>query len=178
MGLVSSFLGRRGSPTTQMVNLVTGTLYNSFVAKDTNTFDEFHTAMLDIFNTFNSSLPGKHYDVPSRWEIEECFKEWKKAGVKERKQVFIDFMKSVSLSKIDNTTVITGVVTPPVAMVAKKAGEKFPPLMMLKVVPDVVFVPTVTFLALISVRVSRHVVSRKKKVQLEEENGSTSETKP
>ncbi|KAL9245243.1 hypothetical protein vseg_018918 [Gypsophila vaccaria] len=174
MGLIPSFLAGRGSPTTQMVNLVTGTLYNSFIEKDTSTFDEFHTAMLDIFNTFNTSLPGKHYDVPSRQEIEECFEEWNKTGSAERKQVFVNFIKGVSLNKLDNTTLITGVVTPPVAMVAKKAGESIAPLKMLKLVPDVIFVPSATFIALISVRVSRSVVSRKKKVQLDEASGPTS----
>ena len=52
---------------------------------------------------------------------------------------------------------ITGIVTPPAAMVAKKAGERVPALKLIKVVPDVLFVPSATFLALISVKVSRKV---------------------
>ncbi|KAK9749172.1 hypothetical protein RND81_02G107000 [Saponaria officinalis] len=174
MGLAASFLAGRGAPTTQMVNLVTGTLYNRFIEKDTNTFEEFHIGMLDIFNTFNTSLPGKHYDVPSRQEIEGCFEEWKKARNADKKQVFVNFIKSVNLNKLDNTTLITGVVTPPVAMVAKKAGESIAPLKMLKLVPDVLFVPSATFIALISVRISRSVVSRKKTIQLDEASGPTS----
>ncbi|KNA26100.1 hypothetical protein SOVF_000200 [Spinacia oleracea] len=163
MGLATSFLMGNGSPTTQMVNLITGSLFSSFVEKDTNTFPEFHTAFLDIYNTFNSALPGKHYDVPSNQEVEDCFVKWKEAeNEAKKKQVFVEFIKeSVNLNKPQKVTLITGLVTPPAAMVAKKAGERVPALKIIKVIPDVLFVPTVTFLALISVQVSRNVFHRR-----------------
>ncbi|KMS99941.1 hypothetical protein BVRB_1g017860 [Beta vulgaris subsp. vulgaris] len=164
MGLASSLLMGNGSPTTQMLSIITGSLYNSFIEKDTNTFPDFHVALLDIFNTFNSSLPGKHYDVPSRQEVEECFAKWKEASNDEpkRKEIFVDFIKTkVNLNKPDNATLITGLVTPPAAMAAKKAGERVPALKIIKLVPDVLFVPSATFLALISIKVSRKVFKRK-----------------
>ncbi|KAM7280190.1 hypothetical protein ACFE04_007324 [Oxalis oulophora] len=37
--------------------------------KDIDNFDTFYATILEIFSTFNSALPGKHYDAPSRQEI-------------------------------------------------------------------------------------------------------------
>ncbi|GMH22367.1 hypothetical protein Nepgr_024210 [Nepenthes gracilis] len=153
MGLVTSFMGG-GLPSTQMLNLATDKLYHKFVEKDISTFEEFHVAVLDIFNSFNSAIPGKHYDVPLRKEVDKCFTRWKEAGDSSvKKQVFIEFMKNnVSLSKLDDTVLITGLVAPPTAMVAKKAGENVPQLKLIKSIPDVAFVPSATVLALISVK--------------------------
>ncbi|KAL2892539.1 Protein furry-like protein [Bienertia sinuspersici] len=163
MGLAASFLMGKGSPTTQMMNFITGSLYSSFIKKETSTFPEFHEAFLDIFSTFNSALPGKHYDAPSPLEVEEFFEQWKNTDDGEkRKQMFVDFIKeNVSTNKPERLTVITGLVTPPAAMVAKKAGERVPALKMIKVVPDVLFIPSATFIALISVKVSQNVFHRK-----------------
>ncbi|KAM2482914.1 hypothetical protein ACFX1W_040613 [Malus domestica] len=139
------------------------TLYDQFIKKDIQNFEEFQFAILDIFNTFNSSLPGKHYEVPLRKEIEDMFIRWENAKVQDRRNIFIQFMKdNVRLSKVDNATVITGVVTPPVAMAAKRAGESVPQLKMIKAIPDVFFVPSATVLALISVKISRRIFTAKK----------------
>ncbi|KAI8572415.1 hypothetical protein RHMOL_Rhmol01G0196400 [Rhododendron molle] len=147
-----------GLPSTQMLNLALGTLYSRFVDRDVNNFEDFHIAILDIFNTFNESLPGKHYDAPTRKEIEECFAEWDGAKESERKKVFIEFMKKkVKLSKLDDATMIAGLVTPPAAMAAKRAGESVPQLRIIKSIPDVVFVPSATVLALVSVKLSRRI---------------------
>ena len=67
-------------------------------------------------------------------------------------------IKNVKLNKIDTTTMITGVLTPPVAMAAKRAGENVPQLKMIKAIPDVFFVPTATVVALFSVKISRRVL--------------------
>ena len=84
------------------------------------------------------------------------FISWKNAKVQDRKDIFIRFMKdNVMPSKVDNATVITGVVTPPVAMAAKRAGESVPQLKMIKAIPDVIFVPSATVLALVFVKISR-----------------------
>lgn len=70
--------------------------------------------------------------------------------------MFVEFMKQkVKVNKLDDTTVITGILTPPAAMAAKKAGENVPQLKMIKAVPDVIFVPSVTVLALMSAKLSR-----------------------
>lgn len=169
-----------GLPTTQMLSLVMGTLHRQFIEKDIKTFQEFHIAILDIFryyssiqpkslpilcfsnfispsnSTVNSALPGKHYDVPSSKEVEAWFNEWKAANASEKKKVFIEFMKkNVNLSKLDDSTLITGIITPPAAMAAKRAGESVPQLKLIKTIPDVIFIPSATIIALVSVKLSR-----------------------
>lgn len=63
--------------------------------------------------------------------------------------------KKLNLSQLDDTTFYTGIITPPAAMVAKRAGESVPQLKLIKSIPDVIFVPSATVLALISVKISR-----------------------
>lgn len=88
--------------------------------------------------------------------LQACFLEWKSASESEKKRVFVDFMKKgVNPSKLDDSTLITGLVTPPAAMAAKRAGESVPQLKLIKAIPDVLFVPSATVLALMSVKVSR-----------------------
>ncbi|XP_057808354.1 uncharacterized protein LOC131022837 [Salvia miltiorrhiza] len=156
MGLAMSLMGK-GLPTTQMVNLVMGTLERQFIDKEIKTFEDFHMAMLHIFSTFNSALPGKHYDVPSPEEVQACYGEWKAARNEAvKKEVLVKFIKEkVNLSRLDESTLITGIVTPPAAMAAKRAGESVPQLKLIKAIPDVIFVPSATFLALVSVKLSR-----------------------
>lgn len=72
--------------------------------------------------------------------------------------MFIEFMsKSVKPSKLDDVTMITGIVSPPAAMAAKRAGENVPQLKLIKIIPDVIFVPTVTILAIVSAKLSRRM---------------------
>lgn len=66
--------------------------------------------------------------------------------------------KGVNLSKLDDCMMITGIVTPPAAMVAKRAGEKAPQLKAIKAIPDVLFVPTATVLALVTVKFSKRLL--------------------
>ncbi|XP_062175354.1 uncharacterized protein LOC133880420 [Alnus glutinosa] len=170
MGLIMSFMPK-GLPLTQMLHLDVNTLYNQFIGDkiidrligdNITEFNDFHLAALDIFNSINSALPGKHYDVPSREEVKKCFDSWKgQENKEEKKKVFIHFMKErVNLSKVDDFVLIAGIVTPPVAMVAKRAGEKVPQLKAIKAIPDVLFVPTATVLALVSVKFSRRLFKR------------------
>ncbi|KAI5647485.1 hypothetical protein M9H77_33490 [Catharanthus roseus] len=155
MGGVMSFMGK-GLPTAQMLSLVIGTLHRQFIEKDINNFEDFHMAILDIFNTVNAALPGKHYDAPSPKEVEACFKQWQSGNDSEKKTLFMEFMKkTLNLSKLDDSTLITGLVMPPAAMAAKRAGESVPQLKLIKSIPDVLFVPSATVLALISVKISR-----------------------
>ncbi|XP_074323691.1 uncharacterized protein LOC141660600 [Apium graveolens] len=157
MGMFMSFMGK-GLPSTQMLSLVMGTLYRKFIEKDIKNSEDFQKAILDIFDTINSALPGKHYDVPPQKEVEACFAEWKEAKEPERKKLFTEFMtKNVILGKLDETSLVTGLVTPPAALAAKRAGESLPQLSIIKSIPDVIFVPTATILALISVKVSRRM---------------------
>ncbi|KAF3598700.1 hypothetical protein F2Q69_00032723 [Brassica cretica] len=68
MGGSMGLLGK-GVPPTQMMNMVMGSLYKQFTKKAINNFDDFHVAVLDIFNNFNSALPGRHFDLPTPDEI-------------------------------------------------------------------------------------------------------------
>jgi len=86
------------------------------------------------------------------------FNEWKELDPIKKKEKFIDFMTKLKQSKVDDFTLITGLVTPPAAMAAKKAGESVPQLKIIKSVPDVVFVPSATILALISVKIFQKMV--------------------
>ncbi|KAF8027371.1 hypothetical protein BT93_E0314 [Corymbia citriodora subsp. variegata] len=163
MGMFMSFMGKgRPQPPPQLAGFLMRALYKQFAEKDIRSFEAFQIAVLDIFNTFNSALPGKHVDVPPQGHIEECFKEWKEAAkATKKKRIFINFMtQSVTVNKSDDYTVITGIVTPPVAMAAKRAGENVPQLKIIKAIPDVIFVPSATVLALITMKLSRRIIPK------------------
>lgn len=131
------------------------------VPEEIKNFDEFHIAMLEVITAFNAGLPGIHYEVPGLKEVEGLYDIWKRAT--DKKKAFIEFMeKNVKLSRADNTTMFAGILMPPAAMAAKKAGENVPQLNIIKNVPDVLFVPSATVLALISVKVSRRLFIKSK----------------
>ncbi|GAV58767.1 hypothetical protein CFOL_v3_02300 [Cephalotus follicularis] len=163
MGMVMSFMGK-GLPKTDVYSYLMGALYKQFITEEIRDFNDFHKAILEIFTTFNSALPGKHYDVPSRKKVEKFFWQWKgkipeNEDDSERKKLFHDFMmENMNLSKPDAITLITGVLTPPAAMAAKRAGENLPQLKMIKVVPDVIFVPSLTVMALVAAKLSRRII--------------------
>ncbi|XP_022751235.1 uncharacterized protein LOC111299953 [Durio zibethinus] len=156
---MGNFIGK-GLPSTQMLSFVFKSLYEQFAETEIKDFDDFRAAILDTLNVINSALPGKHYDAPARSEVEKCFEEWKNEREAAKKEVFIQFMKKIKLSKLDYTTILTGIVTPPAAMAAKKAGELLPHLSMIKNIPDVAFVPLVTMIALVISKLSRRLYRR------------------
>ncbi|KAK7277135.1 hypothetical protein RIF29_18285 [Crotalaria pallida] len=163
MGMLMSVMGGSGEGlASQTLTVLMGALYNQFVEKDIKDFDDFHTAILDIFNTINMALPGKHYDAPQQKEVKDFFEQWTKAKEEDKKKIFTGFMnKNVNLSKVDDSMMITGVVAPPAAMVVKRTGQSLPHLNVIKAVPDVVFVPSATILALIAVKVSKRMLLKK-----------------
>uniref|UniRef100_A0A0D3A187 Uncharacterized protein n=1 Tax=Brassica oleracea var. oleracea TaxID=109376 RepID=A0A0D3A187_BRAOL len=86
-----------------------------------------------------------------------CFTRWKEAKDKEEK-VFTEFIaKKVKPGKLDDVTMITGIASPPAAMAAKRAGENVPQLKFIKLIPDVIFVPMITILAIVSAKLSRRM---------------------
>ncbi|CAL5195263.1 unnamed protein product [Lathyrus oleraceus] len=163
MGMVMSYMGGTGEGiASQTLSFVSGALYDQFMKKEIKNFDAFHTAILDIFNTINMALPGKHYDAPSNKEIEDFFKLWHKSEEEDKNRIFTDFMiKNVNISKVDDSMMITGIVAPPAAMVAKRSGQSLPQLSLMKSIPDVIFVPTATILALIAVKVTKRMTLKK-----------------
>ncbi|KZV45081.1 hypothetical protein F511_29402 [Dorcoceras hygrometricum] len=78
--------------------------------------------------------------------MQACYDEWRgAANESEKKESFIKSMKkNVNINKLDDSTLIAGIVTPPVPMAAKKAWESLPQLKLMKTIPDVIFVPTAT----------------------------------
>ncbi|KAL2319915.1 hypothetical protein Fmac_028884 [Flemingia macrophylla] len=152
MGNLPSFLGGQGADLpSQMMNWISGTLYDRFIHKQINDEEEFCSAILDIFNDVNMALPGKHYDAPARQEIEKLYNDWKSTTDEGKLKYFKEFIiEKVNLSKADESMMITGLVAPPVAMVAKKTGQSVPQISgVIKVIPDVVFVPAATIASLI-----------------------------
>nr|KYP47029.1 hypothetical protein KK1_031333 [Cajanus cajan] len=135
---------------------ISGTLYDRFIDNQIYDPEAFHIAILDIFNAINMALPGKHYDAPAHQEIEEFYDKWNEDGKK--KEDFTKFIiENVNLSKADESMMITGIVAPPVAMVAKKTGQSVPQLSAIKAIPDAVFVPAATIAFLIVVKLSRRM---------------------
>ncbi|KAI5431946.1 hypothetical protein KIW84_035908 [Lathyrus oleraceus] len=140
-----------------MLSLVMNKLYKQFVEKDIKEFEAFHVAIIDTFNILNVAVPGKHYDAPSYNDVKEIFKRWKESNEEARKEMFKDFMnKNVNLNRVDESMIITAIVAPPAAMVAKRTGQTtLPQLKFMNAIPDVVFVPSATVLALIAVKILR-----------------------
>lgn len=97
----------------------------------------------------------------SNQQFQKCFKEWEnEINPEKKKKIFMKFIQEIKLSQLDNTTIITGIVTPPAAMAAKKAGEFLPHLSVIKTIPDVVFVPSVTMATLVISKLSRRLYGR------------------
>ncbi|TKY65244.1 RanBP2-type zinc finger protein [Spatholobus suberectus] len=148
-----------GLSTTHLLNLVMNTLYKQFVEKDIREFDGFNVGILDTFNTINMALPGKHYVAPSYKDVKDLFEQWKETNMEDKKKMFTDFInEKVNLNKADESMFITAIVAPPAAMMAKKTGQKVPQLALLNAIPDVVFVPSATLLALIAIKIIRLMI--------------------
>ncbi|XP_059651638.1 uncharacterized protein LOC132299176 isoform X2 [Cornus florida] len=149
MGMVISFMARGSSSTNMDASI--GTHYEKLI--NIKEFEEFHKIILDIFNIFNASLPGGRYEVPGRKK--ECFTKWNSTEDESKKKELLTDL--VNVSKLDQCTLITGLVTPPVAMAAKKAGERVPQLRLIKSIPDVAFVPSATVVALVTAKFVRRI---------------------
>ncbi|XP_061375892.1 uncharacterized protein LOC133317986 [Gastrolobium bilobum] len=156
MGMNTSYLGGEGLSTSQMLSLVTNKLHTRFVEKDIKEFDAFNVAILDTFTTINMALPGKHYDAPTHNNVKDFYEQWKVANEETRNKMFSEFMtKNVNINKVDESMIMTALVAPPAAMVAKRTGQTVPQLKLMNAIPDVLFVPSVTVLALIAVKILR-----------------------
>ncbi|KAF2541418.1 hypothetical protein F2Q70_00033788 [Brassica cretica] len=110
---------------------------------------------LDLFYKKQSlSTEANKKRQPKEEEARACFTRWKEAKDKEEK-VFTEFIaKKVKPGKLDDVTMITGIASPPAA---KRAGENVPQLKFIKLIPDVIFVPMITILAIVSAKLSRRM---------------------
>ncbi|XP_058010435.1 uncharacterized protein LOC110631711 isoform X2 [Hevea brasiliensis] len=153
MGMFMSLMGE-GLPSMHATSFVMGTLYKQFLEKNISSFEEFHSGILDIFDTFISELPIEYYDIPSRKELEACFNDWRRAPSHQKEELSVGLMKkSINLSKLVDSILVTGMVT--AAMAAKRAGNTVPQLKRIKDIPNVIFVPSVTLLSLVSIKLTR-----------------------
>ncbi|RZC02450.1 hypothetical protein D0Y65_017545 [Glycine soja] len=96
-----------------------------------------------------------------RHAVQNYYETRTKSEEAQKKEAFIKFVtENVNQSKADESMMISGIVTPPVAMEAKKTGQTVPQLSIIKAVPDVAFVPEATILALIAIKLTRKWHSR------------------
>ena len=97
----------------------------------------------------------------SRWQqklpsFQDLFEQWKEIDREEKRKKFIEFInEKVNINKVDESMLITAIMAPPAAMMAKKTGQIVPQLALMNAIPDVVFVPSATLLALIAVKIIR-----------------------
>ncbi|XP_010941070.1 uncharacterized protein [Elaeis guineensis] len=156
MGITPSILAKLGVPGVE--SLAQDQVYDKyFKDKDITDFEKFHLAFIDLCNDINTVLPGKHYKAPPRKVLENIFKTWKDSEESKRKEVLMDnFKKEVEEHKPnERAMIVTGLVAPAAATYLKRTGENTPQLkkFRLHLIPNFVFVPTTTFLALVGVRV-------------------------
>ncbi|KAL6323045.1 hypothetical protein AAG906_024615 [Vitis piasezkii] len=157
MGLVPSLM-RKGLSQKQFASLAMEGVLKNLGPRRYDNFEDFHSSILSILKTANSALPGRHFEAPSRRQVEKAFAEWKSSSDDKKEKIFMELLESTKLGEIDNITLIVGLAIPPFSMVAKSAGEKAPPFKMIKNVPDALFVPSFTLLSLVSVKLIRKVL--------------------
>ncbi|KAM0935531.1 hypothetical protein DsansV1_C29g0212841 [Dioscorea sansibarensis] len=111
-------------------------------------FEEFHEAFLDICSKLNSIMPGRHFCMPLQ-EVKLCYEEWKDSNTElneEKKKLIVRLLKEhVVINHTNDHVLMTGLITPPVAMIFKR------------LVPDVIFVPTVTVIAVIVAKMIQNI---------------------
>ncbi|ONK73508.1 uncharacterized protein A4U43_C04F32360 [Asparagus officinalis] len=114
-------------------------IFNNFFGPEVCTFEEFHASFLNLINKFNAALPGRRYSVPPLESIMEFYQNLENYGedAEEKKYLVIHFLeRNISINQTHNNAVMwTGLVAPTAALILKKA------------VPDVIFVPFCTMLA-------------------------------
>ncbi|RYR60720.1 hypothetical protein Ahy_A04g017775 [Arachis hypogaea] len=144
--------------TSQILSLITDRFYDQIVERDIKDFPGFHLAILDIFRALKLNLLNNNRNYET-----DLFESWNaKTNEKERKEVLSSFMKkNVKINKVDESMIITAIVAPPAAMVVKRTGQTLPQLKLMKSVPDVVFVPSFTVVALIAVKIARMLFMKK-----------------
>ncbi|MQM14654.1 hypothetical protein Taro_047591 [Colocasia esculenta] len=138
------------------LSILTDKIFDQFFTKEMKTFEQFHMAYLEVCNKFNTIMLGQHYVAPDKEKIEEYFTEWKKeSNDQTRKDNLIKHLQEdVKISHTDQSVVTTGILVPPAAMILKKTGEKIPQLKRFRLdfVPDFLFVPVVTLIAVFGVK--------------------------
>ncbi|XP_020576327.1 uncharacterized protein LOC110021939 [Phalaenopsis equestris] len=115
-------------------------IFDQYFNEKISTFEEFHLSFLEYSIKLNNFFPGKHYDAPPRLLIKKCYEEWSDPikDAAEKKRLLIELLEThVSISRRkDEAILTTAVVAPGAAIIFKR------------IVPDVIFVPSVTLMAI------------------------------
>ncbi|KAL6323052.1 hypothetical protein AAG906_024622 [Vitis piasezkii] len=130
MGLVPSFMKRVVAK--QIVSLAMEGVLKNLGPRRYDNFEDFHSSILSILKTANSALPGRHFEAPSRRQVEKAFAEWKSSSDDKRRKYSWSCLRAQSL---------------------RESAFK-----MIKNVPDALFVPSFTLLSLVSVKLIRKVL--------------------
>ncbi|XP_078178635.1 uncharacterized protein LOC144572835 [Carex rostrata] len=172
MGLSLSLLTKFGLP--GVSSLGTDQLYaNFFEGEDITKFENFHIAFIDLCKFLNDVVPGKHFKAPTKEEIKGFHEKWSQTEPERRKELIAFVNEKVKEVKTDDKLVIfTGMVVPAGAVALKNSAENIPQVKRFKLhlIPNFVFVPTLTFLALAGVQLMQ--VSRKGKEQATEQQAT------
>ncbi|ERN00213.1 uncharacterized protein LOC18428260 [Amborella trichopoda] len=132
-------------------------IYNKILneAKTGVEFEEVHIAVLEIINQFNKVMPGTHFDPPSRKVVQEFYKSiFEPAEKKDKKERLKEFIRAhLNVTRASSkSNYLIGLSVPYLSLLGKRAAQKVPQVSMVSVVPDVVFVPFATLLALVGAK--------------------------
>ncbi|XP_039122420.1 uncharacterized protein LOC120258980 isoform X2 [Dioscorea cayenensis subsp. rotundata] len=149
---ITSLMGNRSSLRKHDMLGIESVLVDIFVLSFKDkilNFEEFCEAFLDICSKLNSIMPGRHFCVPLQ-EVKLCYEEWKDSNSgldeEEKKNLIIRLLNEHAVINHTNDSVLmTGLITPPVAMIFKR------------LVPDFIFVPAVTVIAVIVAKMIQNI---------------------
>ncbi|KAJ1690366.1 hypothetical protein LUZ63_014521 [Rhynchospora breviuscula] len=157
MGISLSLLSKLGIPGASSLN--TEYFYDNFFKdKNIKEFEDFHTAFIDLCKYFNDVMPGKNFGAPPKEKVKLFYDQsWEKIeDEKQRREGLIAFVKEEvkEYKTDDNALIMAGLIVPAAAVMLKNTTQNVPPVkkFMLKYIPNVVFAPTVTMLALAGVQ--------------------------
>ncbi|XP_010918072.1 uncharacterized protein [Elaeis guineensis] len=93
-------------------------------------FAELYIAVLRVYNEINKHLPGPHHDPPSREKLKAMIQEYdiNLDGLLDREE-FAEFIRELTadtITAVSRNLIIALVVTPTVALMAKRATEGVP----------------------------------------------------
>ncbi|KQJ93076.1 hypothetical protein BRADI_3g02612v3 [Brachypodium distachyon] len=150
MGLPFSALTKFGLP--RISSVAIEQVYDRyFKEKETSNFADFHIACVDFCKYFNTIMPGQDFYTPTLAQLKEFYENTWKPEKEDQKKKFIEYMQEHTRQiNDDKLFIMAGLAAPAAAIVAKRSGESIPQIKKFKlhIVPNVVFVPFCTLLAI------------------------------
>uniref|UniRef100_A0ACD5VAG3 Uncharacterized protein n=1 Tax=Avena sativa TaxID=4498 RepID=A0ACD5VAG3_AVESA len=153
MGLPFSAFNKFGLP--GLSSVTTGQVYDRhFKDRGTGNFADFHIAYVDFCQYFNTVMPGQDFDTPGLEDIKKFYENtWEQLKDEvEKKKKFIEFMEAnIHEASVDDSLfIMAGLAAPAAAIIAKRSSESIPQVKKFKLqyIPNVVFVPLCTLIAI------------------------------